>query len=68
MGEWVPTTTSHRGRCLRPMLPETQKGAIFTRIEEPLGMRRLDLPFRVAGLGGLVTESRLPMLNRRAVE
>jgi hypothetical protein len=50
------------------MLPETLKGAIFIRIGEPLCMQRLGLPLRVAGLGGLVTESHLPVLNRRVVE
>jgi hypothetical protein len=67
-GAWVPTAMSHRGRCLRLMLPETCKGAIFIRIGEPMGMRRLGLPFRVAGVGGLVMESRPPTLNHRVLE
>jgi hypothetical protein len=25
-GEWAPNATCHRGRCLGPMLPETQVG------------------------------------------
>jgi hypothetical protein len=65
---WVPIATSHRGRCLRPTLPKTRKGAIFICIREPLGMRRLGLPFWVAGLGGLVMESRPAALNFRVVE
>jgi hypothetical protein len=50
------------------MLPKTYKRAIFIRIEEPPGMWRPGLPFQVAGLGRLVTESHLPVLNRRVVE
>jgi hypothetical protein len=65
---WVPTATSHRGRCLRPTLPQTRKGVIFIRIGEPQGMWRPGLTFRIAWLGGLVMESYLPTLNRRVVE
>jgi hypothetical protein len=67
-GAWVPTAMSHRGRCLRLKLSETHKGAMFICIGEPLGMRRPGLPFQVAGLGRLVTESHPPMLNRRVAE
>jgi hypothetical protein len=66
-GMWVPAATSYCGRCLRPMLPETRKWAIFICIWEPPGMRRPDVPYRVAGLGGLVTESYPVALNRRLV-
>jgi hypothetical protein len=67
-GAWVPTATSHRGRCLRSTLPKTCKDVIFIGIGEPPGMRKHGLPFRVAGLGGLVMESHPPALNHRVVE
>jgi hypothetical protein len=38
------------------------------RWQPRLGMRRPVLPFQVAGLGGLVTESHPPALNHRVVE
>jgi hypothetical protein len=50
------------------MLPKIHKGAVFIRIGVPPGMQRPGLPFRVAGLGGLVTESRPSTLNHRVVE
>jgi hypothetical protein len=51
-----------------PVLPENRKWSIFIRIREPPGTRWLGLPFRVAGLGGLVIESYPPTLNCRVVQ
>jgi hypothetical protein len=77
---WIPYSSAQcQGRvgsyCYVPSWPvlktdatqNPQRGDLIC-IREPLGMRRPELPFWVARLGGLVMESRPTVLNRRLVE